>query len=383
MAHIVLNALSLRPGGGLQVAQALLHGMSHSETGHRYTVLCSDPTSIDVLTKAFANTSDIEVVNPVGRTNNMVLFVWQMTQLATTLKGLRADVMIGLNHHFPSGRVPQIVYHVNVLRFDRPARGIVQPGEVADRLRDWRARCALTRAAANVMESGYLLDLAARKQGAINDPSVVYIGQRSGQVEQATRHRIDGPQTLLALTSAQPHKDNPTLIHTLAELVRLRPQVDWRLEIAGGRGKVSFADLVALSGTLGVSDRVAFLGFQDHAMLAERAATALCLISTSRVESFSMVSLEAMSWACPPVVCDATSMSESIGDAGLLAQPGDATGFARQVLRLYEQPDLRNDLISSGTQRLAGLTWQSAGAAFLDLVKNNVCAVDGHSDTGK
>ncbi len=368
MAHIVFNALSLRPGGGLQVARALLEAMSR-QGSHHFTVWCADPRSKSFLSQVFDDNPRVTLEDPIGKSGNVRLFVWQMTRLAAALRQARADLMLGINHHFPAGEVPQVVYHLNVLRFERPVRKLWQKGEIADRLRDWRAAYALHLAAANVTESQYLLDLAMAKVPQINNPSIVYIGHRNGVQEQQSEHVIDGSQRILVLTSAQPHKDNSTLIRMLAKLVVNRSDIDWRLEIAGGQGASSFQDLQAEASALGVSERIEYLGFQNHEALALRAKTALCLVSTSRVESFSMVSLEAMSWSCPPVVTDTTSMPESVGDAGLYASAGNSEEFADHVLRLYTDPGLRQDLVANGARRLKGMTWASAGAAFIDLIE--------------
>ena len=370
MAHIVINGLSLRPGGGLQVMTAILAGMIERNRGHCYTVLVSDPNSEKFLQDRFNDTKDITLMNPVGTSRNIQLFLWQMLRLKKCLKEINADVVIGLNHHFPSGPFPQIIYHVNVLRFDRPRKFLMASGELANRLRDWRANCALKKAHANVFESSFLQGLASKKVNNIRNPSLIYIGLENPNKVTPSKFKKTNNPVILSLTSAQPHKDNPTLIKTLAVLNTRRADVNWRLKIAGGTNPTAFTDLHDLAEKLGVSQQIEWLGFQRHDKLAQLGSEALCLVSTSRVESFCMVALEAMSWSCPAIVSNATSMPESVGNAGLLAQPGDEEDFANKIISLYDDDSLRMGLVNQGYEHIRAMTWINAAEGFEDIMSS-------------
>lgn len=363
--HIVLNALNLRPGGGLKIAEAIASGLLAQKNAVRVTVLWSDPKSGTHLQDVFGGDENVHLVCPVRRRSNLAVFAWQMTRLGGYLRRLGADALICLNHHFPSSGVFQIVYHVNVLRFERDRQPLTRLAELADRLRDWRSARALAAADVNVFESRFLRDLAEGTGPTIRNPELIYIG-RDGR--SATYDRSDDySPTLLSLTSPQPHKDNETLIQTLAQLRTDRPEVDWHLKVAGGASPDAFADLKALAETLGIGRAITWLGFQSHDVLAEHGTTALCHISTSRIESFSMVSIEAMNWGCPPIVANTSAMPESVADAGLLAEPGSAADFARCVQMLWDDPALRAELVTKGRKRVADLTWENAGRQFLSL----------------
>ena len=368
MGHIVINGLSLRPGGGLQVMTAILAGLISKDRGHHYTVLWSDLNTGKFLKNRFGKETNITFLDPVGTSNNMKLFLWQMSRLKGCLVKLNADIMIGLNHHFPSGVIPQIIYHVNVLRFDRPQKAIFSGGELADRLRDWRARKALKSAQANVFESSYLQELASACVKNIVNPSLIYIGlENPADIIPTAFIKTNNP-TILSLTSPQLHKDNPTLIKTLAVLKTRRPEVNWTLKIAGGTNPDAFSDLHELAGELGVADYIDWLGFQNHEALAQIGSKALCLVSTSQVESFCMVAVEAMSWSCPAIVANATSMPESIGDAGRLANVGDADDFADKIIEIYDDINLRQALVNKGHAHIKALTWESAADSFENIV---------------
>ena len=355
MAHVAINALSLRRGGGLQVMAGLL--ARFSEANH-YSVLCSDQDSRERFEAIIGPRSHVTYIDPLGQSSNVVVFLWGMRKQAAWLADNDADCVFGVNHHFPSGSVPQIIYHLNVLRFERPGGPLWKRGEIAERLRDRRAAVALRRADANLFESDFIRTIAGRARGDIRNPKTVYIGL-DDRIPGASSQ--DGPTgaTILAVTSEAPHKDNATLVRMLAELVRQRPEVPWTLRIVGG-GPDEFSDIKALADNLNVVDRLDFTGFLGHSELSAEGRRAFCLVTASLAESFCMVALEAMNWGCPVVVADISAMPESIGEAGLLARPSDAADFAAQVLRLYDDPTLRADLVLQGRERAASMTWSAA-----------------------
>ena len=357
MAHVVVNGVCTRPSGATQVLAGLLSRLSAT---HRYTVLMNDPRSVEVTRGIVGDRDHIQYVDPVGRPGNGAGYLWNMTRYGRWLRVHGADCVLGVNHFYPASGLPQITYHMNVLRFERPRRALWQSGEVADRLRDWLATRAVRRADVNLFESQLLFDLARQRHSQIRNGQVLYIGIEDRETQASPNP--DPDPTLLAITSHQPHKDNETLIRMLAVLVRLRPEVPWRLAIAGGRTPEVFDPLRALAAEVGVADRVDFLGFCTHQQLSGIGARSLCLVSASLAESFCMVALEAMSWGCPAVVADISAMPESVGDAGLLARPSDPEDFARQVLRLWEDGDLRADLVTKGHERAASMTWAAAAA---------------------
>ena len=74
-----------------------------------------------------------------------------------------------------------------------------------------------------------------------------------------------------------------------------------------------------------------------------------------------------MARGCPPVVADCSAMPESLGDAGLLASPGDPTSFAEKVIAIHDSPELRNRLVERGHERIKGFTWTACGQQFAEL----------------
>ncbi|MGI9349923.1 MAG: glycosyltransferase [Rhizobiaceae bacterium] len=364
MAHVLVNALSLRPGGGLQVIMGLLASFSDQ---NRYTIIWSDPRSLKYLQDNLADKHFVSFDCPLGsKVTNMRTFFWQMMRLSKYAKNNDVDVVLSVNHHFPMGQIPQIIYHLSMLRFERPLCNLWKSGEIQDRLRDWRAEKAIRLANANVLESQYLRRLAENKYGLIRNPNVIYIGLRD-EVAESMAAASKATSSILAVTSPQPHKDNPTLIRMMSELKQRRPEIPWRLRVAGGNPD-AFEDLKSMANDLGVGEQIDFIGFKSHSELSEIAKSSLCLVTPSLRESFCMVALEAMSWGCPALVANTAAMPESVGEAGILVEPGSAEGFAESVMQLLDEPDIREHYIAKGFHHAKQNTWSKSAARFEALI---------------
>ncbi len=75
---------------------------------------------------------------------------------------------------------------------------------------------------------------------------------------------------------------------------------------------------------------------------------AVASVYLSRFEGFGIPVLESMCCDCPVVTSDVSSMPEAGGDAALYAAPDDVEAIARQLLRLCEDEDLRQQCIEKG-----------------------------------
>lgn len=76
------------------------------------------------------------------------------------------------------------------------------------------------------------------------------------------------------------------------------------------------------------------------------------LLFPSLDEGFGLPILEAMAANIPVLTSDCSSMPEVAGDAALLVDPQDPDAIAAGILRLDQDQDLRQQLITRGRQRL-------------------------------
>lgn len=139
-----------------------------------------------------------------------------------------------------------------------------------------------------------------------------------------------------------PRKDLETFVWAAALVAAASPLARF-VVVGGGESEVESSyrqEVGHLVEELGLTERLTFAGPRRDMASVMRALDVLVL--TSRHEGFGRVVAEAMAVARPVVVSDEGGLPELVGAGadGLLAPPGDAAGFARQILRLLRDQDL-------------------------------------------
>jgi len=147
-----------------------------------------------------------------------------------------------------------------------------------------------------------------------------------------------------------PEKGGDLLLEAVAALPGL-----WRLLMCGGGPDQERWERLARD--LKIADRVFFDPWMPSAHLPAyyRQLDALVLPSRSRPnwqEQFGRVLVEAMACGVPVVGSTCGEIPHVIADAGLVFEENDAAELRRHLLRLQQQPELRQELGRQGRQRV-------------------------------
>jgi glycosyltransferase involved in cell wall biosynthesis len=130
--------------------------------------------------------------------------------------------------------------------------------------------------------------------------------------------------------------DEEKRVHELIRAVAMVPGI--RAEVVGDGS--CRADLVALAATLGVTDRVRFLGFVSETELvaAYRRAAVFCMPGVAELQS--LATMEAMAAGRPVVVADAVALPHLVepGRNGWLFPPGDVPALAAALASVFDEP---------------------------------------------
>lgn len=119
-------------------------------------------------------------------------------------------------------------------------------------------------------------------------------------------------------------KDHPTFLRAAAQLAPDHPNVTFLC--VGGGSRAYEAELRALGSSLGLGDRLIWVGAQDD-MLSVYNALDL-LTSSSSGEGFSNVIGEAMACGVPCVVTDVGDSALIVGETGMIVRPRDPAALS-------------------------------------------------------
>lgn len=184
--------------------------------------------------------------------------------------------------------------------------------------------------------------------------------------DPALTTRLGGRRILLYVGRFVPLKNLPMLVEAFSIVRRARE--DAALVLVGeGALEGQVRDQV---GRLGLADAVTFLGHQPQSRLPVLyAASEVVLLSSSFDNSPNCV-LEANACERPVVATRVGGVPRYVteGENGLLAEGGDAEGFARAILELFDQPARAREMGLAGRRRvLERHSWRKSAEKLVAL----------------
>ena len=149
---------------------------------------------------------------------------------------------------------------------------------------------------------------------------------------------------------------------------------DHTLVIAGAADRTC-SGLPALAHSLGVSERVRFIGPQDdqHLDVLYAAASVFCFPSLD--ESFGLPPLEAMAAGTPTIVSDIPVFAEICGDAAVRVDPANPRAISAAIDAVLSDQALRERLRRAGLQHAAKFTWHRSANELLASVRTSLKCV--------
>ncbi len=129
--------------------------------------------------------------------------------------------------------------------------------------------------------------------------------------------------------------------------------------------------LEALRTTLGLEDRVEFLGFVPHERKIELLRRSWIHVLTSPKEGWGIANLEAAACGTPTVASDSPGLRDSVvdGRTGYLVPHGDLGGLADRIAQLLEDQELCARMGAQGREFSEQFSWDASARTmeqFLD-----------------
>lgn len=110
----------------------------------------------------------------------------------------------------------------------------------------------------------------------------------------------------------------------------------------------------------------------DDQLLASCYKGASAFIFPSLYEGFGIPPLEAMSYGCPVVCSNTSSIPEVVGDAGQYFDPSDMQNMQQAIEMVVNSSELSASLIAKGQIRLNQFSWDKCVAETFDVYRGMV-----------
>ena len=135
--------------------------------------------------------------------------------------------------------------------------------------------------------------------------------------------------------------------------------VDVELEIVGGGSADEFRSVLGRISRLRLSDRVRLPGVLPQSELPRTYTAADCIVAPSFHETFGLAVLEAASCGTPAIAADVDGLRSIVadGETGYLVRDRNPNSYAEKIIRIVEDPDLRNRMSAAARATAEQLSW--------------------------
>ncbi|MDF2810091.1 MAG: putative glycosyl transferase group 1 [Microvirga sp.] len=163
----------------------------------------------------------------------------------------------------------------------------------------------------------------------------------------------------LSLANLQPHKNIAMLIRAFART----GLAGLKLVLAGKGTREDFAAAGAVA-----TENVVFAGYVSDGEMRSLQTHALAVCTPSLTEGFGLPPVEGLLLGTPAVIAPCGALPEVCGPGALQADPRDPAAWEAALLRLRDEPGLREELSRKGKDFAARFTWDAAARRLLEVV---------------
>jgi len=181
-----------------------------------------------------------------------------------------------------------------------------------------------------------------------------------------TKYQILNTRYLIYVGAIQPRKNIETLIEAYKIIKKEKGLENLKLVVAGDLGWLYLPILEKIKSTEGVI----YAGKFKTKDLPALMRSAEVFVLPSLYEGFGLPAIEAMACGVPVVAADNSSLSEIVGQSGILYQPNNAARLAKALREILENSTLQNRLREKGLERARDFSWEKCAKETLEWLKS-------------
>lgn len=179
---------------------------------------------------------------------------------------------------------------------------------------------------------------------------LIYNGLPIRQETVSSFSKDENKTVIVKVANLIPYKGHEDLLHALSQI-----KGDWKLILVGADSHGYESHLKKTANTLGIGDKISWLGRRDDVRKILESADIFVL--SSHEEGFSNAILEAMSCSLPVIASDVGGNSEAVlhNETGIIFQARNREALAEALKTLLENKDLARHMGLKGRKRLESL----------------------------
>lgn len=169
---------------------------------------------------------------------------------------------------------------------------------------------------------------------------------------------------ILYVGGLAPHKNLTILIKAFYK-AKLKG-IDHKLVIAGKK-RWKYKEIFDSIDALHLQDDVIFTGYVPDESLPGLYNAADLFVYPSLYEGFGLPILEAMACGCPVIASNSSSLTEILGDAGILFNPYDVNELTKSICIVLNNIELKFNLRNKSLERAKNFSWNKCAMETLNV----------------
>jgi glycosyltransferase involved in cell wall biosynthesis len=351
--RVLVNAMSAGFGGGRSYIVNFLREVGRDDRGFDFTVLALRG-SLDGLDLCGVPMEEVTLPSVPGPLRTPLRVLWEQTALPW--RSRRHDLLYCLADVaplLPSAPIVLLMRNLNI--YDRRWDDTSRTRTLArlSRASAGRARRIVFPSQAAADQIAAVVPIPAGR-GRVVPYGVDAETLAGGALPSVAEAGDERPYVFLP-AAPERHKNLGVIVRALA---RLGPPLELRVAGSSTLHPEHKDEILALAGSLGVADRVHFLGAVPYDALLSLYRGSRALVFPSYHETFGHPILEAMATRTPIVASDIATFRELASDVALFFPPDDAEALADRLTELEQRVEEREQRLRLGGERAKGYSWR-------------------------
>lgn len=183
-----------------------------------------------------------------------------------------------------------------------------------------------------------------------------------------TRQKYTNSSPYFYFVGALHKRKNLTNLFKAFDNFKLTTKSDVKLVIIGNK-KWWKGEIEDTYNAMQYKDEVVFTGRIPLEEVNKIASASISLVFVSLFEGFGLPPLEAYRSSTAVITSNVSSMPEVAGEGAIYANPYDVESISNAMIKLYEQPSLREELIKKGEQQAKKYSWDKTSELVWNAIE--------------